>query len=274
MLLTALLFSTGGAAIKATDLSAWQVASFRSAVAAVALLCLLRPSRRWSWGALAVGGAYAATMVLYVAANKLTTAANTIFLQSTAPAYLLLLAPRILGEPLRRRDVLFAGALAVGSVLFFLGGDAASPTAPDPLRGNALAAVCGLTWALTILGLRRLEREGSGAAGAVALGNVVAAAVALPGAVPVVEIAARDAAVVAYLGVFQIALAYVFMTRAVRSLPAFEVSLLLLFEPVASSLWAWVLHDERPAPVSVLGASVILLATVAHLVAVRRAVRT
>jgi drug/metabolite transporter (DMT)-like permease len=67
---------------------------------------------------------------------------------------------------------------------------------------------------------------------------------------------------VAYLGVVQIGLAYVCMTRAVRHVPAFEVSLLLLLEPVASALLAWLIHDEQPGPWSLAGCSVILLATV------------
>src|SRR3990172_9137079 len=94
LLAAAVLFSTGGAAIKACTLSSWQIASFRSVIAAVALFLLLPDARRrWTWRAVAVGAAYAATLMLFVLGNKLTTAANTIFLQSTAPLYILLLGP-------------------------------------------------------------------------------------------------------------------------------------------------------------------------------------
>ncbi|HLS47395.1 MAG TPA: hypothetical protein VK012_02685, partial [Gemmatimonadales bacterium] len=94
LVLAALLFSTGGAAIKATTLTAWQVAGFRSGVAALVLFLLLPESRRgWSWRTLLVGISYAATLLLFVLANKLTTSANTIFLQSTAPLYILILSP-------------------------------------------------------------------------------------------------------------------------------------------------------------------------------------
>jgi len=266
----ALLFSTGGAAIKATTLGAWQVACFRSTLAAIVLLLSLR-----EWRAclrprvLAVGTAYAATLVCYVTANKLTTAANTIFLQSTAPLYLLLLGPRLLGERLRRADVVFGLALAAGMTLFFVGFEAPQGTAPDPARGNLLGALSGLTWALTLLGLRWLGRAadegGSDAAGpAVIAGNLIAALVCLPGALPVHAVGARDALVVGYLGVFQIGLAYVWMTRAVRHVPALETSLLLLLEPVLNVLWAWWVHGERPGGRSLLGCAVILAATAAH----------
>jgi pterin-4a-carbinolamine dehydratase len=114
VLAAALLFSTGGAAIKATALSAWQVACFRSGLAALALLIAMPAWRRfWSPRAMLVGLAYAATMIGYVTGNKLTTAANTIFLQSTAPIYLLLLGPLLLREKVRRSDLLFTAALAL-----------------------------------------------------------------------------------------------------------------------------------------------------------------
>src|SRR6185295_9128401 len=103
VLAAALLFSTGGAAIKATSLSGWQVASFRSGIAAIALLLALPAARRrWSPRVWLVGAAYAGTMTCFVISNKLTTSAAAIFLQSTAPLWILLLAPWLLGEKLRR----------------------------------------------------------------------------------------------------------------------------------------------------------------------------
>src|ERR1700736_4333368 len=82
----ALLFSTGGAAFKAASLTGWQVASFRSLVAAVVLLAAIPGTRRgWSWRMAPVACAYAATLVLFALANRLTTSANAIYLQSTAP---------------------------------------------------------------------------------------------------------------------------------------------------------------------------------------------
>ena len=82
------LISTGGAAIKLTALSSWQVAGFRSGIAALVLWLLIPGARRgWTWRTALIGVAYAATLILFVLANKLTTSANAIFLQYTAPAY-------------------------------------------------------------------------------------------------------------------------------------------------------------------------------------------
>jgi drug/metabolite transporter (DMT)-like permease len=266
VLSAALLFSTGGAAIKATAFSAWQVASFRSGIAAIALFLLLPAWRRgWSRRTLLVGLFYAATLILYVTANKLTTAANSIFLQASAPLYVLLLAPRFLGEPLRRGDPLLAALLVLGMILFFVQVDPALATAPNPLQGNLVAATSGITWALTLLGLRWLARSETpeSAGGAVISGNAIAFVVCAPLALPVSASVPLDWAVVAYLGLFQIGLAYVAMTRGMRRTPAFEASLLLLLEPVLNSVWAWLVHSEQPGPASLLGCTLILVASLA-----------
>src|SRR5579885_665467 len=134
-LAAAVLFSTGGAAVKTAAFTAPQIAGFRSAIAAVALLVWARGRVRWSWQALVVGVVYAATLDLYVSATKLTTAANAIFLQSTSPLYLLLLGPLVLHEKVRRADVLYLIALAVGLGLCFSGTSAPVAIAPDPPLG-------------------------------------------------------------------------------------------------------------------------------------------
>jgi drug/metabolite transporter, DME family len=271
----ALLFSTGGAAIKATALSAWQVASFRSGIAALALLLLLPAARRgWSPRVLLVALAYAATLTLFVLANRLTTSANTIFLQSTAPLYILLLGPWLLKEPVRRSDLTFMGALAVGLSLFFVAAEAPVATAPDPLAGNVLATLSGLCWALTMVGLRWLGAEGKGEAGVatVALGNVVAFLAALPMALPVAAVGVSDWAIVSYLGVFQIAGAYVLLTAGIRHVRALEASILLLVEPALNPVWAWLVHGEVPSRWGMAGGAVILGAMIAKLLHGRRAV--
>ena len=124
--LAAALFATGGAAIKWTTLSGLQVAGLRSGLAAAALALFVPAWRRhWTRASLVVGAAYAVTMILFVVANKLTTAANAIFLQATAPLYVMLLAPRLLGESPARGDRISALLLALGMALFFLGHDLA-----------------------------------------------------------------------------------------------------------------------------------------------------
>ena len=274
VLAAALLFSTGGAAIKAIELSGWQIACFRSGIAAAMLLILVPAARRvLDPRVIAVGVAYAATLICYALANTLTTAANTIFLQSAAPLYLLLLAPWLLGERLRRRDLLLMTVMAAGLVPFFLARAAPSATAPAPMAGNLLAALAGVCWAFVVLGLRAFgRREGGGgvALAAVTAGNLIAFLGALPMALPVTGGSGGDWAVVLFLGTVQVGLAYLFLTAGVRRLPALETSLLLLVEPVFNPLWAWWLHGERPAGWAMAGGALILGATVVSLLGGRR----
>ncbi len=264
---TAILFSTGGAAIKAAGFTAWQVASFRSGVAAAALLLVVPESRReWSWRIAPVAAAYAATLILFVQATRMTTAANAIFLQSTAPLYLLLLGPLLLHEPIRRADAGYILAIAAGLALFALGTERAAPTAPDPRAGNICALGSGLAWALTLAGLRWLSRRQRGGAGmaAVTAGNLTAFLAALPMALPVASASPKSVAVILYLGVFQIGLSYWCLTRAMRRVTAFEATAILLLEPALNPVWTWMIHGERPGGWPIAGGGVILGATLVN----------
>ena len=259
----ALLFSTGGAAIKASTLTSWQVAGFRSGIASVVLYMALPSARmRWTWRVWAIGAAYAATMILFVAANKLTTSANAIFLQDTAPLYLLFLGPLVLREPIRRVDLAVIAAVAAGAVLLLLGSSAAV-TAPNPARGNIIALTSGITWALTLTGLRWAGKQ-SGAtdpSGATLVaGNLIAFLACLPMALPMGRVGTADIGVLLYLGVFQIALAYIFLTRSLRAVAGLEAATLLLVEPVFNPIWTWIVHGERPGALALLGGFVIVMA--------------
>lgn len=263
----ALLFSTGGAAFKATTLTAWQVASFRSGIAAAVLLAALPEARRgWRAAIVPVAAAYAATLILFVLANRLTTAADAIFLQSTAPLYLLLLGPLLLGERLRWGDVGFMAAVLAGIGLFFVGAEERSATAPDPRLGNWLGLASGLTYALMLAGMRWLARRGHGesALAATTLGNLIAFAAVLPMALPVHAAGAVNVAVLLYLGVFQVGLAYVFLTRGIRHVRGVEATTLLMAEPVMSPVWAWLVHGERPGTWALAGGGVIVAATLVN----------
>lgn len=268
VLAAALLFSTGGAAVKLTQFTSWQVAGFRSGIAALALLLLLPETRRgWNRWTLAAGCAYAATLILFVSATKLTTAANAIFLQSAAPLYVLLLGPWLLKEHMRRSDVPFMAAIAIGLTLFFAGETERSVFAPNPALGNLLGLVSGVSWALTLLALRSMARHGSSTAGitTAAAGNLIAFAVCLPLALPVGRVGAVDVAAVVYLGVFQVALAYFFLNRGLRHVPALESSALLLAEPALNPVWAWLLMGERQGALAMVGGALILGASAANL---------
>jgi drug/metabolite transporter, DME family len=223
--------------------------------------------RNWTWRAAAVGLAYALTLVLFVSANKLTTAANAIFLQSTAPLYLLVLGPLILKEQVRRVDVVLMAVIACGLACFFIGEEPARTTAPQPFLGNMVALLSGLTYAFTITGLRWISsraRTPESAMATVALGNILAFLICLPAALPVHQARTLDIATILYLGVFQIALAYYLLGAGVQYIPAVEAGTLLLVEPAFNPVWTWMLHGERPGILAICGGALILLASAAR----------
>lgn len=205
-------------------------------------------------------------MILFVLANKLTTSANAIFLQSTAPLYLLLLGPWVLREPIRKVDLAVISTVAAGAVLLLMGSETTASTAPDPARGNLIALAAGATWALTITGLRWMGKrsdDANSAAATVIAGNLIAFAACLPMAIPVAHAALADLAVLLYLGLFQVSLAYVFLTRSLREVPGLEAATLLLVEPVFNPVWTWMIHGERPGASALVGGFLIITAAFA-----------
>jgi drug/metabolite transporter (DMT)-like permease len=270
-MLGALLFSTGGVAIKTSTLTGWQLSCFRSLAAAVVLLIFLPSARRgWSWRSFVVAIPYAATFTLFTLATKYTTAANAIFLQDTAPLYILLLGPLLLGEHIRRRDLSFMVALLIGLGLIFASTREATTYASDPKLGDLLALVSGLTWALTLLGLRwiavRAKHHDDEPTAAVVAGCLVASLFAALFSFPVENANVGNWLIVAYLGIFQIALAYAFISNGIRQVRALDVSLLLLVEPVFSPVWVWLFLAESPAALAVAGGAIVIGATAVHAV--------
>jgi DME family drug/metabolite transporter len=269
IMLGALLFSTGGVAIKASTLTGWQLSCFRSFAAGIALLVLLPSARRaWTWRSLIVAIPFASTFTLFTLANKFTTAANAIFLQDTAPLYILLLGPFFLGERIRPRDLVFMVALVLGLGLIFSSFHERTINATDPRLGDILALISGFTWALTVLGLRwialRAPRYGESPSTAIVAGCFTASLIAVPFAFPLESATVGNWLIVAYLGIFQIGLAYVFISEGVLRLRALEVSLLLLVEPVFSPVWVWLFLSEMPAELAIVGGAVVIGATAVH----------
>jgi len=266
------LFSTGGAAIKTATLDGWQVAALRGmfALAAIALL-VPGPVSLGRCSAALVGTAQAATMLLFVLANKLTTSANAIFLQCTGPLYLPLLGPFLIGEKAKRSDWWAMAVIGAGMGLFFVGTPATYATAPQPHLGDAFAIASGFGWALTVMGFRWTARASAdrapGAKSAMLWGNLLVVIAALPTAWPLTDVSGGDWAVVAYLGVVQIALAYRLLARGLRRLPAMEAALLGFFEPVLNPIWAYLVHGELPSAWALGGAAVIAVVTVSRALA-------
>jgi drug/metabolite transporter (DMT)-like permease len=252
----AVLWSTGGLFIKLAPMPALAVACGRSLIAGLFYLAVLRPNlkaARWTSAA-----AYAACIVSFVSATKLTTAANAIFLQYTGPAYVLVLAPFLLDEPFRPIDAACVALSLAGMSLFFVG-----KVESGQALGNVLAIVSGVFFALTMVLFRREAKSGGGdALPSTTLGNLLAAALTLPWAVKAAPamLSAQGAGVLLYLGIVQLGLAYFLFVRGVRHVPAAEASLISMLEPVLNPVWVLIGFGERPGPWAIVGGAIVIAA--------------
>lgn len=250
----ALLWSTGGLAIKLVPLPAMGVVFWRSLVAGLVILAAFRPSRAsWRHAAPSTVIVYALMILTFVSATKMTTAANAIFLQYTGPLYVLALAPFLLKEPFRRADAAAVAVALLGMSLFFVG-----RLDPGALAGNLVAVLSGVFFGLTVLLLRR---DASGdAIPSVIAGNLAAAALALPFAWGNLALDLRGVALVLFLGVFQMGISYILFVRGLGTVPAAEASLLGMLEPTFNPLWAFLGLGETPSGWASLGGLIVLAA--------------
>lgn len=254
LLAAAFLWSTAGAAMKICQLSGWQIAGGRALVAGIFSFLAVRSARRLpNLPVLATAVGYAATVILFAVANKLTTAANAIFIQSTAPLWIVLLSPRLLGERPSRAELLTIPIYAVGLFCFFL-----DDLSPGQQVGNWVALGAGLAFATCVIGLRAVRERGPSA---LVYGNWIAALVTAPLWLLEPAPALSDLLVLGYLGVFQLGLAYLCFTRGVARTPALEASLLVLLEPVLNPLWTFLVVGERPGRWAFIGGGIVLGAT-------------
>ena len=259
----AALWSTGGLFIKATKLSGLELSFGRSLLAAISVAFV---TRREGFGlnrvtALAAA-LYAALLILFVLATKQTTAANAIFLQYTAPFYLLLLEPIFYKEKFRLRDLFTVTACIIGMSLFFVG-----KLRPQDVTGNLLALASGLCFALYVLLLRHSQSRTVNRASSVIYGNLLVVFIAAPaGLAALPQMTTHDLLSVAYLGIVQIGVAYtlftVAMARGVRSLDA---GIIGYIEPVLNPIWVFLIIGERPSNWAILGGAIIILAVVVHM---------
>jgi drug/metabolite transporter (DMT)-like permease len=268
VLAAALLWSTGGLFIKWTTLSAFELTFGRSLLAALVVAFFTRREGfRPNAMTILTSLLYAGLLLLFVVATKLTTAANAIFLQYTAPIYLLVLEPIFYKEKFRRSDLLTVLACIIGMSLFFVG-----KLRPQDVSGNLAALCSGLCFAFYILLLRHPRSQQVNRASSVIYGNlllVLISAVVIatdPASLShLIHAGAWDVVAVAYLGLVQIGLAYTLFTlgmaRGVRSLDAGIVGYI---EPVLNPIWVFIFLGERPTNWALIGGSIIIAAVVSH----------
>jgi len=267
LVLTALLWSSSGVLIKLINWNPIAIAGARSAISTIVLLLYLRrPKFTWSASQLLAALFYALMMFAFVAANKLTTSANAIFLQYLAPVFVAVLGIWMLGEKPSRTDWLIIAVVIGGMALFFV--DRISLTAQ---WGNVLAVLAGVFMAFFFIFMRR-QKDGSPLE-SIVLGHAIAAIAATPfyfADGPRPELTGWIA--IFALGAVQVGLSSITLSFAIRHLTALGTSIISLLEPVLNPVWVFLFLGESPSIYAILGGTVILaMVSLRSVLAVRRA---
>lgn len=250
---TAVLWSTSGIGIKWIAWNPMAIGGIRSGIAALVIWAVFRQyPLTYSRASLLGGAAYAATMLTFVVANKMTTAANVILLQYTCPVYVAILSAVFLKEKPNWLDWLTMAMVGGGMLLFFQ-----EQMAPGGLGGNLLAIASGVCMAIMIVCLR-FQKDGS-PAGSVLLGNILTFLCGLPFVFDGGP-GLAGWAVLTLLGVVQIGFSYVLYTIAIKYVTALEASIVTIIEPLLNPVWVFLIMGEKPGNWALIGGAVIILA--------------
>ena len=254
LLAAALCWSAGGLLIKWIPWPPLAVASGRGLLAAL-VLALATRGLRFTWTRVQVGAAvaYALCTIGFVVATKLTTAANAILLQYTAPIWIALFGASVLGERTTRSDWWAVGVTLAGMLLFFA----------DSLRwsgvlGNLIGVASGISFAAMTL-LMRKQKQGS-VTESIILGNLIAGATGLFWLVEAPGLNASGWVALLALGVIQLGLSYMLYARAIKHVTALEAVLIPVIEPILNPVWVMLFVGEKPGPLSLCGGLLVLSA--------------
>lgn len=270
VVLAVLLWSTGGLFIKGTTLDAFSVNAGRSLFAALTVAVFTyHKGLKLNRFTLLASLMYAGTLSCFVYANKTTTAANAIFLQYTAPIYILILAPFILKEKFRASDLLTVVLCLAGMSLFFLETPSAgNRLATDIFTGNIAALASGVFFGLYFILLRHPRSlENQNPALSVFYGNIIIVFLMLPLIFnnPPAQITSNDVLAILFLGVFQIGIAYVLFTKGIAGgVRSLDASIIGFIEPLLNPVWVFLILGERPSRWAILGGLIIIVAVISH----------
>ena len=251
LIVTSILWSSGGLLLKMISWNPIAIAGMRSAIAAIVLLAFLRrPHMTWSSAQIGAAIAYTVTVILFVSANKLTTAANAILLQYTSPIYVALFGAWFLRERATRLDWVIILVVMGGMVLFFL-----DDLTIGGFWGNVCAISSGVTFACFVLFMRKQKDDSP--VESVLLGNILTALVGFPFMFEAMPNASGWIGLV-LLGVFQLGLSHALYATAIKHVTALEAILIPVIEPILNPLWVFLIVGETPGPWAFLGGFIIL----------------
>lgn len=253
LVITAILWSFGGILIKLVNWNPIAIAGMRSGIASILLLAIIKKPK-WNWNSTKIGGiiAYVSMLVLFVSANKYTTAANAILLQYTAPVYIAIFSKLLLNEKTENIDWLFIAIIVGGMILFFrddIGGGS--------LKGNILGVLSGVAFAFNVIFIRK-QKDGNPIEG-IFWGNIFTFIISIPFMFKSMP-DAKGWTGLLLLGVVQIGFSYILYTKAIKNVTALEGVLIPVIEPILNPVWVFLFIGEKPGKWSLIGGAIVLAA--------------
>jgi drug/metabolite transporter (DMT)-like permease len=254
LLCTAILWSTGGFLIKFIEWHPIAIAGGRSIIAALIMWVYVKKPK-FTWSNIQIMGAvaYAFTVILFVIANKLTTAANTILLQYTGPIYVALFSYWFLKEKITSIDWITILTVILGMTLFFI-----EKLSPDGILGNFIAILAGIAFAWLALCLRK-QKDGSPLESLI-LGNILTAIIGLPFIIDTGIPSQQSMIALFVLGIFQLGIPYILYSKAVKYVSALDAVLIPILEPILNPLWVFLLLGESIGMWPMIGGAIIIVA--------------
>ena len=251
--LAAALWSTAGLLIKLVDWNPVAISGTRSLISGIVVLLYLRNFRiHWSKPLVFGSIAYSSTVILFVVSNKLTTAANTILLQYTAPVWVAILSGWLLKEKIHRYDWVSIALTLCGMALFFK-----DSLHAGGMTGNLLAILSGVGLSLVVVCMR-LQKDAFPVE-TVLLGNFLTFFVTLPVILASPMPSGKSIIGLILLGVFQLGFAYILYAKAIPHVTALEAILIPVIEPLLNPLWVFLFAGEKPGFWALCGGSVVIL---------------
>ncbi len=254
ILIAAILWSTGGIFIKFTTLAPMQISFFRGLFAAVVFLIAFKSELlKANIFTFVNAGFYAAVLILYVIATKTTTAANAVFLQYTAPIYVLIFEPLINKTKYEKINIITIIVTSLGMLLFFTG-----KLSSGNFYGNIIALLSGVAFAAFLLGMRKNKKEHQFVS--IFYGNIFVVLISTYSLFEIDTLSLSNLLMVSYLGIFQIGVAYIIFAYGLKRVLAVEASLISMIEPVLNPIWVLIGYGEVPSVMAIIGGVIILFA--------------
>ncbi len=260
IILAAILWSTGGLFVKLLPQDAFTILSYRSILAGSVFLLFFGKKLFKMNGRAWLNALFYCLLVLgFVMATKMTTAANAILLQYTGTIYVLLAEPYFFKIKMERVNVITIIACAIGMVIL-VSGDLES----GDMLGNLIALASGFLFAALFIGQRLNAPEYQ--AGSIFWGNIMMGLIGLPFLLQSPLPTLPEAAMLVFLGIFQLGLGYLLFTYGLKRVLAIEGALLAMLEPILNPVWVLVFYGEIPSSAAVVGGFIIIFALAARVV--------